>query len=197
MSDKYGSGRDYYCYEDSNVLVNLLDIRDAELLTNAETDFSNARISEYSSNLTDLESFNSAHFLHLHRVLFRDIYSWAGELRTVDISKDKTRFCTCSSIEREMNKALSRIPQIELCANKRDLVVLIADIFCDLNMVHPFREGNGRTTRLFFEELLHVAGYRVEWPEIPKEEWILANVHGVYGHMEKMEDIFDAAITDV
>ncbi|MCG9965832.1 Fic/DOC family protein [Shewanella cutis] len=196
MQGKYGVNQDHYCYEDSDVLINLLNIRDPDELTQAEAEFTLMRYSEYCSDLDELEDFDSNHFLSLHRLLFQDIYEWAGTIRDVDISKANTRFCTCSRVEPELKNAISRIPLIRFCHNKHELVVLIADIFSDLNVVHPFREGNGRTTRFFFEELLHVAGYRIEWPLITKEEWVDANIHGYFGQMHKLEVIFDAAIIE-
>jgi len=60
----------------------------------------------------------------------------------------------------------------------------MADIFCELNIVHPFREGNGRTQRLFFEELFFFLGMSIVWPDISKEEWVEANISGYSGDLE-------------
>lgn len=92
----------------------------------------------------------SIHLCHLHRVLFGEVYDWAGELRRVDIAKGTTRFCTSARIRPEAIALLAQIDRetLEQPAHER-VVERVADLYAELNMVHPFREGNGRTQRLF------------------------------------------------
>ena len=104
MRDKYGVSHDSYCYPASEVLKNKLNIQDYDNLAEAELAFTATRYSEYSSTITSIQDFNLQHLMALHRQLFQDVYHWAGEVRTVDISKGSTRFCTCSRIEAEANK---------------------------------------------------------------------------------------------
>ncbi|EOE4687066.1 Fic/DOC family protein [Vibrio vulnificus] len=195
MRDKYGAEQDHYCYPDSNTLVNLLDIRDSDDLDKAEVAFSELRYIEYSSSVLTLEEMDITHFKHLHWVLFQDVYGWAGEFRDVDISKGSSRFAHCVFIERSLVKELGRIPQLRHFKDRISAVRLIADIFCEINVIHPFREGNGRATRFFFEELVFIAGYDINWPEISKEEWVEANIQGFLGNTSFLESIFDAAIS--
>ncbi|EGQ8024020.1 Fic/DOC family protein [Vibrio vulnificus] len=195
MRDKYGAEQDHYCYPDSNTLVNLLDIRDSDDLDKAEVAFSELRYIEYSSSVLTLEEMDITHFKHLHWVLFQDVYGWAGEFRDVDISKGSSRFAHCIFIERSLVKELGRIPQLRHCKDRISAVRLIADIFCEINVIHPFREGNGRATRFFFEELVFIAGYDINWPEISKEEWVEANIQGFLGNKSFLESIFDVAIS--
>ncbi|OEE79396.1 Fic/DOC family protein [Vibrio genomosp. F6] len=195
MRDKYGVAQDHYCYPHTNTLINSLNIHDSEKLDEAEVAFSEHRYIEYSSLVSGLEDFDIEHFRHLHWVLFQDLYGWAGEDRDVDISKGNTRFCHCSFIERELMRQLERIPQLRECSDRIEFIRLVADIFCEINIIHPFREGNGRTTRFFFEELVFVAGYELNWPEISKEQWIEANVQGYLGDVSFLELIFDMAIS--
>ena len=195
MRDKYGVDQDHYCYPSSNTLINLLDIRDSAGLEEAELAFSEHRYIEYSSHISVLENFDIEHFKHLHWVLFQDVYRWAGEERDVDISKGNTRFCNCVFIERELIRQLERIPQLRECSGRSALIRFVADLFCEINIIHPFREGNGRATRFFFEELVFIAGYELNWPEISKEEWIEANIQGYIGDISFLESIFDMAIS--
>jgi cell filamentation protein len=195
MRDKYGVAQDHYCYPNSNTLINLLDIRDSAKLDEAEVAFSEHRYIEYSSLVSVLEDFDIGHFRHLHWVLFQDVYGWAGEVRDVDISKGNTRFCHCSFIERELIRQLERIPQLRECSDRKEFIRLVADIFCEINIIHPFREGNGRATRFFFEELIFVAGYELNWPEVSKEKWIEANEKGYLGDVSFLELIFNMAIS--
>ncbi|MBV7298079.1 Fic/DOC family protein [Enterovibrio paralichthyis] len=194
MRDKYGVHQDPHCYSDSDVLKNLLNIRDADALAEAEAEFVRFRYMEYISEAESLEDFTLDHFLKLHRVLFQDIYPWAGQLRDVDISKGDTRFCACQFIKTELVKQLARIPALLDCLDREAVVELTSDIFCEINVIHPFREGNGRSTRFFFEELLFVTGYEISWPAITQEEWIKANIEGFYGDVKGLRTIFDQAI---
>ena len=193
MRDKYGVAQDSYCYNSSDVLKNKLNITDYEELSQAELDFSAFRYSEYSSNIKSLEEFNLSHLQYLHWYLFQDVYEWAGEIRTVDISKGNTRFCTCSRVEIESNKQLEKVKLLGNISDNEQLLDLLTDIYCELNIIHPFREGNGRTQRFFFEELLFFLDFPVEWPDISKDEWINANISGYLGDLQPLRRILSTS----
>lgn len=195
MRDKYGATHDKYCYPDSNVLVNLLDIRDPDSLEEAETEFSAKRYRTYESSELSLCDFSFAHLKKLHHHLFQDLYEWAGTPREIDISKGSTRFCTYMRIEPEAAKLFRIIPALSEYQSDNELITHITDLFCEMNMLHPFREGNGRVQRFFFEELLFTLGYAVAWPKISRKEWIDANIAGVFLNLEPLKIIFSKAIT--
>jgi cell filamentation protein len=75
------------------------------------------------------------------------------------------------------------------------LIAEIADIYCELNVIHPFREGNGRAQRFFFEELLFYLGMNVVWPNISKEQWVTANIDGYNGDLSALIEILKGAIS--
>lgn len=104
MRDKYGVTQDNYCYASSDVLKNKLNILDHAKLEDAEIAFTAIRYSEYSSAKSSINTFNLTHLKVLHQHLFQDVFDWAGKIRTVDISKGSTRFCTCHRIEQEATK---------------------------------------------------------------------------------------------
>ncbi len=195
MRDKYGVNQDPYCYPGTDVLINLLDIQNQEELSEAEAAFSAERYRIYQAQELFLESFNLKHLQQLHHHLFQDLFSWAGQIRTVDITKDSTRFCTYTRIPVESNKLISNIPQLSTIKETSELLENIADLFCELNLIHPFREGNGRAQRFFFEELMFVLGYEVTWPQISKKEWIEANIAGINMDLEPLKRIFSQTIS--
>lgn len=94
MRDKYGVAHDTYCYPNSEVLINLLDILDLDTLNKAETEFTAERYRNYKSSAPSLSDFTFAHLKRLHHYLFQDLYEWAGQPRNVGISKGETSFCT-------------------------------------------------------------------------------------------------------
>ncbi len=194
MRDKYGTEEDKYCYPGTDVLVNLLNIKDAEKLSEAEIDFTLARYRSYESNIVELQQLTFSHLQYLHFYLFQDIYSWAGQTRKVDISKGNTRFCTFTRIEPEANKLFQMIPDLAHVAPYEKFIYQLADLFCELNLLHPFREGNGRALRFFFEEMVFSLGYEIEWPKITQQDWIDANVAGVHLNLQPLIQIFAQAV---
>lgn len=195
MRDKYGVASDKYCYSGSDVVINLLNIRDPDILSEAEAEFTAERYRTYNPSQNTLSDFTFEHLKHLHFHLFQDLYVWAGETRDVDISKGETRFCTWTRIEPEAQKLFNTIPDLAQCKNNNELIEKVADLFCELNLLHPFREGNGRVLRFFFEEMLYTLGYDITWPRISRQNWIDANVAGVNLNLGPLKVIFSRAIS--
>lgn len=105
MSDKYGIGQDSYCYPDSTVLRNKLDIRDDATLSEAERQLSAIAADNVEFNPPP---YGLAYLQNIHRALFSDLYEWAGELRTVGISKQATRFCQPEYMEQVFEKCIGQ-----------------------------------------------------------------------------------------
>lgn len=115
----------------------------------------------------------------------------------MDIAKGDTRFCTFSRIEIEANKLLIQLQQQQYFQHQplEQLIESIADLYCELNVIHPFREGNGRIQRIFFEHLLAYCGYGVDWSHIQsQQQWVQANIEGYYGQLQGLINIFKACI---
>ncbi|KXZ63624.1 putative adenosine monophosphate-protein transferase fic [Acinetobacter venetianus] len=193
--DKYGElGDSLYCYSDTNILKNKLNIHDEQVLEQAELELSglSSSLIEYSEPPYDL-----AYLKSIHSQLFGDLYEWAGQLRQIDISKSDTRFCTFSRIEIEANKLLNSLQQQNYFRDlePQQLIYQLADLYCELNVIHPFREGNGRTQRIFFEHLIAYCGYGIDWSKInSKEQWVQANIEGFYGNLQPLIIIFELCL---
>ena len=114
MTDKYGMGQDrQYCCPGSDVLINKLGLTDAAALEAAEIELTQARIDQFEPDFDDI-SLPALRAIHFH--LFQDLYDWAGELRTVDISKGGTRFANVSRIEAEADKLFQQLAGEEYLA---------------------------------------------------------------------------------
>jgi cell filamentation protein len=178
MVDKYGAGQDHYCPPGSTVLRNRLNLTDAKTLAQAERD-----LSEVAAESIDFAPppYSLSYLQAIHRRLFSDLYDWAGELRTVDISKDDTHFCVTSRIEPEANKLFKVLADANWFQDldRTNLINASAELFGDLNVVHPFREGNGRAQRILFEHIIVNAGYEISWWPVEPGEWIQANIDAV------------------
>lgn len=196
MVDKYGTGQDPYCYKDTNVLINKFNIRDEKTLYEAESEITTVALKKISFSLPpyDLECLKNIHF-----ILFSSIYAWAGEIRTIDISKQETRFCTYSRIEAEANTIFNSLRNNDFYINDsyKDFVSNIAELYADLNMIHPFRDGNGRTQRILFEHIVLNYEYIIDWSVVSTNEWMLANIRGVGCDFSLLTKIFHLALRKV
>lgn len=133
---------------------------------------------------------------NLHRRLFCDIFAWAGELRTIDVSKQTTRFCRTDRIADEAARIFESMATAGWFESmpRADLVRVVAEHYGDLNMVHPFREGNGRAQRLLFEHLIVNAGYQISWEPVTEDEWLQANIDAVTCNYDGLSRVFEKCI---
>ena len=163
-----------YCYPPSyKVLRNKLDIRDARQLDYFEREIVAQRTVEGAPS----GDFDLKHLRSIHRHLFQDIYDWAGEIRTVEISKDSSQFQFRQYIEVGMADVHRRIVATDYLSG------LDSDVFAaqagkimgDVNYIHPFREGNGRTQLLYLEQLCTRAGYLLDVRRLDPLQWIEAS----------------------
>ncbi|WP_299013247.1 putative adenosine monophosphate-protein transferase Fic [uncultured Photobacterium sp.] len=190
MRDKYGVSQDPDCYPNTSVLKNYLSIMDEDELELAERDFTRVRAEHFEP---EFDQFNLPYLQKIHRILFQDLYPWAGEIRQVDITKGQTRFCHMHNIEREANRLFRELEKEScLCELAFDaFIARISHYYCELNVVHPFREGNGRVQRIFFEILAINAGYELCWEGINLKEWVDANQAGYFGELKPLEKLFE------
>lgn len=193
MLDKYGAGQDPYCYSGTAVLRNHLDLTDDRILAEAERALSEvaAESIEFAPPPYDLSYLQS-----IHQRLFTDLYEWAGELRSVDISKDETHFCTTSRIEPEARKLFDALAKKNWFQDldRSSLISTAAELFGDLNVVHPFREGNGRAQRILFEHIIVNAGYEISWWPVEAQEWIQANIDAVVCDYAALTKVFERCV---
>lgn len=195
MIDKYGTGDDPACYGRTSVLKNLLNIEDEALLDEAEREISsiNASEIEFSPPPYDL-----MYLQELHRTLFSDIYTWAGHIRSVDISKGETRFCSITRIAPEAEKLFSQLRTLNYFTEleREKLICSLAELYGDMNIIHPFRDGNGRAQRILFEHIVINSGFEISWNGIDREEWVNANIASVNCNYTPLRKIFDCCVGD-
>jgi cell filamentation protein len=107
----------------------------------------------------------------IHRVLFYEIFDWAGQFRTIDIDKAGTDFTPASQLDAAISQFGSDLADEDLLVGlpRSQFVQRLAHYYSRLNQIHPFREGNGRTQRMFWMELALHAGWQVNLLGVPKE----------------------------
>lgn len=187
--DVYSVASSIYCYPDSSVLKNKLDIRDPVLLRKVEADLSSARQAEIFRTPV-VGRFTATHLCNIHRKLLGDVYSFAGHLRREDIAKGTTRFVTYSQIKEKLQRLLGQLQQEKWLENVpfEAFVARSAYYMAELNYIHPFREGNGRAIREFMRLLFLHNGYVVQWDAVDVEALLNAMIDSVYdtAHLEQI-----------
>ena len=143
-------------------------------------------------------SLDFHYYKSIHKYLFGDIYSWAGEVRTVNMSKKGTEFVKAEELEAVADKAFQRLQQKEYFTNesRAEFIDDVVDFYCVTNMLHPFREGNGRTQRSYFTQLISNAGYRIDFSEIDTDALMIATIQAAQGVRDNLTSLFECAIKD-
>jgi len=167
---------DPYLYPGPTVLKNLRGLTDPQELAAFEARSTHRRLTELFEAPAS-GRFDTAHLKAIHRFIFQDIFEWAGQFRTVDISKGGHLFGRAAFLETALEKIFRKL------ADESHLAGLDQDRFAqraayylgELNAAHPFREGNGRTQREFIRELALKAGHYVDWRRTAPEEMIEAS----------------------
>ncbi len=153
----YESGPDPYCYPGSSVLKNRLDIRDQAELDAYETLITAQRGEEALPS----GRLGYAHYCAIHRHLFQDAFGWAGKLRTVRIAKGGSMFCYPEHIDAEMRRLFGQLSADRFLRglSAEEFARRAAHLLAELNAIHPFREGNGRTQLTYLTLLAVRAGH--------------------------------------
>jgi cell filamentation protein len=175
----YEAEADPYCYPGTTVLINPPGLRDPAALEAFEAEMVSQRFLEPlpSGRLT------ARHYYAIHRHLFQDVYAWAGSIRTVRIAKQGSTFCYPEHIEREMQwlfADLARQKQFRRL-NPADFAERAAHFLAELNAIHPFREGNGRTQLSFLVALAHRAGHPLDAERLEPAEMLRAMIGSFSG----------------
>ena len=171
------------------VITNKLGITDSPTLAREEE-----RISKKSATrlfeqnlLNNMSSGTWTTLQDIHKVLFQDIYDFAGELRTVNISKGNFRFVPVMYLS-EAVKTIESMPQ-----NSFDEIV---EKYVEMNVAHPFREGNGRSMRLWLDHMLCVELQKtIDWSQIDKEKYLSAMERSPVNDLE-IKAVLAKALTD-
>jgi cell filamentation protein len=186
---------DPYVYPKTTVLRNLRDIRDAEQLSKFEAIATTRRTVELEHEPI-AGRFDARHLQAIHHYIFQDVFEWAGDFRTVDISKSGDPFAfhqhivsslekMCGELKREWHLAGS---DLEHFASRG------AYYLGELNAIHPFREGNGRTQREFIRELGLQSGLMLDWSQVSREEMIEASRRSLRVDNAGLEQVLKKAL---
>ena len=185
---------DHYLYPGTQTLKNKLDIRDPSQLGKIERQLVTQRIRQGVPE----GQFDLAHLQGIHRHLFQDVYSWAGELRQVEIAKGGHQFQFRQYIATGMADVHGRLVKQNYLRglNKAEFAREAGAIMGDVNYVHPFREGNGRTQLQYLKQLGQQAGHNVDLGRLDPKGWIEASKRAHAADYAPMSRAIEEAITE-
>lgn len=170
-------------------LENKLGLTSSAELAHEEERISKKRAVELFENgvLDSLPAGRFSTLQEIHRHLFGDIYDFAGKLRTVNLAKGNFRFAPLMYLEAALSN-IDKMPQFNFDE--------IVEKYVEINIAHPFREGNGRSTRIWLDHILKTEiGYVVDWSKVDKEDYRLAMERSPIKDVE-IKVLLRAALTD-
>jgi len=177
-----------------NVLKNKLQITDQKTLSDMETVLLSDTYTFYTKLAKDKKiEFTSEFIFELHHYFLGTLYDWAGKVRAVNISKGGCMFAPAERLGFALKEFDSILQKNEISPDdpKNILAKKLAIITCELNFIHPFREGNGRTNRLFVDLMLLQNGHEfVDYSLVSTRAYISACVYGMEKEYDKMQRIF-------
>lgn len=183
----YDAVDDIYCYPGTSVLKNRLGLRTQEKLDEFEAAITFQRADE---PLPEGE-LDGEHYLALHHHLFQDVFDWAGKIRTVQMGKGGSPFCHPENIEREMKNLFEWLKENNFLKgiDAHAFASKAAHFLAELNAIHPFREGNGRTQNSFLKILADGAGHPLDVDQLKRDKMMEAMIESFGGSEEPLAEL--------
>lgn len=175
----YDVSDDPYCYKGTSVLKNRARLRDTKTLDDFELEMSMLR----SQEALPEGRFTPAHYRSIHHHLFQAVYTWAGKYRTVRTAKGGNWFCYPEHIASSMNQLFKKLELSALMPGSSEANFLDAatDFLAELNAIHPFREGKGRSQLAFMHLLSCRAGHPLNLDRVAPETFMPAMIASFLG----------------
>lgn len=192
---------DPYVCPGTDVLRNLAGLRDSERLAKFEADVTSRRLLQLRVEQPPSRAFDTRHLRAIHRYIFQDVYDWAGEFRTVNISRPgQFPFAFHDQIRPSLESLFRKLYQERSLAGSSsgEFCCRAAYYFGELNAIHPFREGNGRTQREFIRQLGAAQGHALQWSKVTRNAMSEASrLSFLRGDNSGLEQLLRAALADV
>ena len=175
----YDAIADPYCYPGTTILKNIPDLQTQAALDRFEAAMTTQRADEP----LPAGRFTASHYRAIHRHLFQDLYRWAGKYRTVRIARGTSAFCYPEHITREMRLLFKRLARDRYLKGRtpKQFVTGAASFLAQLNAIHPFREGNGRTQTTFLALLADHASHPLDLDRLKPKPFLAAMIKSFVG----------------
>ena len=181
--DGYESFDDPYTYKGSATLKNKIGLRDPDLLEAFELEMTTLRAGEPLPT----GRFDTRHYRRVHHHLFQDVFRWAGRYRTVRTAKDGNMFCFPEHIPVQMERVFNLLSPLLTDTNLESFIDQGSDFLAELNAIHPFREGNGRTQLAFMALLGQHTGFTLDLTRVRRATFLPAMIESYSGHLNYLQ----------
>jgi cell filamentation protein len=185
-----------YCYPGTDVLKNKLGIKSDDALAIAEREITSLKILKLYS-MPIVKKFDFDALCQIHETIFEDIYEWAGQIRRGDfLAKGSSIFCRGAYIIENAKVIFANLYKENNLRglNRLKFIERLAYYMGEINALHPFREGNGRTAREFFRQLSLNANYISDFSRTKKDKLLAADIAAFNGQYEELIEILEKAI---
>ena len=184
-----------HCYEGTTCLINKFDIRDEQKLSEAEAAIVFGKLTMLKQDPVQ-GGFDFEHYKQMHHFLFCDIYDWAGQIRDINLSKKGTDFVSADQIDACAKSCFQRLQSFHAKGlSRRELAEELADFYHTINMLHPFREGNGRVQRAFFEQWAEERlGCSLNLTAVDADAFMIATIFAAQGIMDQLINCFETML---
>lgn len=197
--------KDPYIYDDSNILINIPNIKDQKKLDDYESTMVNLGIIKLLKSSLTISKVSDIFFIH--KTLFENVYSWAGKIRTINIYKNEpilnglsVNYSEFNKIKRDLNNIQKKIDNVDWKSlSKNEMIGEVARIISAIWQVHAFREGNTRVVTLYLFYFLQNIGFKINRDFINKHAkyfrnaLVLASI-GEYSEYNYLEDILKDSV---
>jgi cell filamentation protein len=186
---------DPYLDPRSGVFRNRLALTDRTELAIAEKQFSSQRLNQLKRRRV-VGNYDLDHLRAFHWTIFQDVYPWAGQLRTVLIVKAGASFCLPHQIVDTAADVFARLATTDHLRgrDRAGFVAGLTPLLAEINALHPFREGNGRTQRAFLSQLARDAGFRLDWATVDRDANIDAARAAADGDLTPLRALLDPVV---
>ncbi|MBG9568427.1 Fic/DOC family protein [Brevibacillus agri] len=176
----YKDQQSKYCYPGTDILINKANLRDQRKLDEFDKLVTTKRLAELVERPIK-GAFDMNHLSRIHRYIFQDVYPFAGEIRSEEIAKDSFRFANAHFIplaSRDLFQQLKRENHL-IGMDVEKTADRLSHYMAEINVLHPFREGNGRAQREFIRSLANNAGYELNWSKVEPARILEASIKSV------------------
>ena len=182
----YGAADDPYCYKGTSVLKNVPGIRDQRRLQRFEA----VMVAQRGIEPLPRGRLNAKHYRSVHHHLFQDVYRWAGRFRTVRTHKGQNTFCYPEHIATQMHTLFADLQRADFLAGlpRNGFADQAAHFLAELNAIHPFREGNGRSQLAFMGLLAASAGHSLTFERLMPDEFLAAMIESFSGSEQPLSE---------
>lgn len=195
----YYEGAEFYCYPNTKILINKFGIRDEQKLNDIERELAYLKAVKFEEE-PPYPIFDFEYYCNIHKFLFEEIYEWAGKIREGEFMfKGDSMFYRGQYIESGFTDFYNRLKKEDFLKNlkKQEFCERMAYYMGFLDAIHPFREGNGRTMRLYFNQLAQNAGYKLTFSKVTKEQLHVADVEAFNTNYAPLIDVLNIITTPI